>query len=104
MRSDGFRHGWISIIRKVELLTGFLNDFTDGRIMYMTDAWKKVVLHLVIQATHVPVNKPVIGSKIRSCFYLVRCPLVFNKFRIYACCFKFCVFNNVRKLKNECKG
>jgi len=54
MRSYSLKHGRIFMISDLVLLTGFLNNTTNGRIVNMTYLRKQVMLDLKVQPSQHP--------------------------------------------------
>ena len=78
MRPDRSAHRRVGYIIDAKLLTNFFDDFADGRIVYVANPGKKMMLDLKVQATEIPVRQFVSRREIGSGFHLVNRPFVFN--------------------------
>src|SRR5689334_15115129 len=75
-------------------------DFTDLRIMHMTDSWKKVVFNLEVKTAKQPTPYFILHGEIYRGIDLVNRPFTFNTHRFNRRN-EFCIFDNMCKLKDN---
>ena len=76
MPQHGTRKCGDALIWNSELATCVLHYWGDIGIMHMADARKKMVLHLVIEAAHIPIKHEVVRCKIGGGAQLVNYPAI----------------------------
>src|SRR4051812_11212270 len=82
----------------------FLNNFTEGRIMYMADPREKMVFHLVVKAAYEPGDQFIAGSKIGCGPDLVHRPFYIQLFLVLLRFLERGYFHHVRKLEYKRQG
>ena len=62
----------------IEFGCGAFYNVRKARVMHVADFWKKVVLYLIIQPTHIPGQQTVMPRKIDCRIHLVDRPFILN--------------------------